>query len=66
MRTANVAGIAIAGISAMLAIAAHGQMDMARSSNGQKAEAVEDAAGNLRVYPIADLIVTSAMGQEAT
>ena len=49
MRTANVAGIAIAGISAMLAIAAHGQMDTARSSNGQKAEAVEDAAGNLRV-----------------
>lgn len=30
----------------MLAIAAHGQMDTARSSNGQ---AVEDAAGNLHV-----------------
>jgi Cytochrome P460 len=49
MRAANVVGISIAGISAMLAIAAHGQMDTARSSNGQKAEAVEDAAGNLHV-----------------
>jgi hypothetical protein len=33
----------------MLAIAAHGQMDMAGSSNGPKAEAVDDAAGNLHV-----------------
>jgi hypothetical protein len=33
----------------MLAVAAHGQMDTARSSNGKKAEAVEDAAGNLHV-----------------
>jgi hypothetical protein len=49
MRTANVAGIGIAGISAMFAIAAHGQMDMAGSSNGLKAEAVDDAAGNLHV-----------------
>lgn len=49
MRTANVVGIGIAGISAMFAIAAHGQMDMAGSSNGPKAEAVDDAAGNLHV-----------------
>jgi hypothetical protein len=48
MRTANVVGISIA-VSAMFAIAAYGQRDPARSSNGQKAEAVEDAAGNLRV-----------------
>jgi Cytochrome P460 len=33
----------------MFAIAAHGQMDMAGSSNGPKAEAVDDAAGNLHV-----------------
>jgi len=33
----------------MFAIAAYGQMDPVRSSNGQKAEAVEDAAGNLHV-----------------
>ena len=49
MRTANVVGIAIAGISAMFAAATHGQMDMAGSSNGLKAEAVDDAAGNLHV-----------------
>ena len=48
MRTANVVGITIA-VSAMFAIAAYGQMDSARSGNGQKAEAVEDAAGNLHV-----------------
>jgi hypothetical protein len=49
MRTANVVGIGIAGISAMFAIAAHGQMDIAGSSNAPKAEAVDDAAGNLHV-----------------
>ena len=49
MRTANVAGIGIAGISAMFAIAAHRQMDMAGSSNAPKAETVDDAAGNLHV-----------------
>jgi Cytochrome P460 len=48
MGTANVVGITIA-VSAMFAIAAYGQMDSARSGNGQKAEAVEDAAGNLHV-----------------
>jgi Cytochrome P460 len=48
MKTANVVGIGIA-VSAMFAVAAYGQMDSARSGNGQKAEAVEDAAGNLHV-----------------
>jgi hypothetical protein len=48
MRTANVVGISIA-VSAMFAIAAYAQRDPARSGNGQKAEAVEDAAGNLHV-----------------
>jgi Cytochrome P460 len=48
MGTANVVGITIA-VSAMFAVAAYGQMDSARSGNGQKAEAVEDAAGNLHV-----------------
>jgi cytochrome P460 len=48
METANVVGITIA-VSVMFAIAAYGQMDSARSSTGQKAEAVEDAAGNLHV-----------------
>jgi hypothetical protein len=33
----------------MFAIAAHGQMDIAGSSNAPKAEAVDDAAGNLHV-----------------
>ena len=61
MRTANVVRISIAGISAMLAIAAHGQMDTARSSNGQKAEAVEDAAGNLHV-PDAYLTTYQSLG----
>jgi hypothetical protein len=33
----------------MVAVAAHGEMDTAASSNGRKAEAVADAAGNLHV-----------------
>ena len=33
----------------MVAVAAHGQMDTAASSNGPKAEAVVDATGNLHV-----------------
>ena len=48
MKTSNVVGIGIA-VSAMFAVAAYGQMDSTRSGNGQKAEAVEDAAGNLHV-----------------
>ena len=49
MRTAKVVGVGIAGILAMFAIAAHGQMDTAGSSNAPKAAALDDAAGNLHV-----------------
>jgi Cytochrome P460 len=49
MRTAKVVGVCIAVISAMFAIAAHGQMDTAGSSNAPKAAAVDDAVGNLHV-----------------
>jgi hypothetical protein len=48
MKTLNLLGIGMAGISAMVAVAAHGQMDSAASTNGLKAEAVVDAAGNLQ------------------
>jgi hypothetical protein len=41
----GIAGIGIAGLSAMAAIDAHGQMN----ATGSKAQAVVDAAGNLRV-----------------
>jgi hypothetical protein len=49
MKTIGVVGIGIAGISAMLLVAAHGQMNTTASSNGPKAEAVVDASGNLHV-----------------
>ncbi len=49
MKTVNLVGIGMAGISAMVAVAAHGQMDSAASTNGLKAEAVVDAAGNLHI-----------------
>ncbi|SIO41434.1 Cytochrome P460 [Bradyrhizobium erythrophlei] len=50
MRTANVVVvICIAGMSAIFAIASHGQMDVAGSNKRPKAEAVDDAAGNLHV-----------------
>jgi hypothetical protein len=45
----KVLAIGTAGISAMVAVAAYGQMDTTASSNEPKAEAVVDAAGNLRV-----------------
>jgi hypothetical protein len=45
----QVAGIGIAGISAMVAVAVYGQADTTTASNGSKAEAVSDAAGNLHV-----------------
>jgi Cytochrome P460 len=48
MKTINVA-IGIAGISAMVAAAAHGQMDTTASGNGSKVETVVDDAGNLHV-----------------
>jgi len=46
MKTVILVGIGMAGISAMVAVAAHGQMDSAASTNRLKAEAVVDAAGN--------------------
>jgi hypothetical protein len=49
MKTINVAGICIAGISAMVSIAVYGQTDTTASSNGPKAETVADAIGNLHV-----------------
>ena len=49
MKTISVAGIGIAGISALLTIAAHGQMNTSASSNTPKAKAVVDASGNLHV-----------------
>jgi hypothetical protein len=49
MKTVNLVGIGVAGISAMVAVAAHGQRDSAASTSGPKAEAVVDAAGNLHV-----------------
>jgi hypothetical protein len=49
MKTIYALGIGIAGISAMVAVAARGQMDTTVSSYGPKAEAVVDANGNLHV-----------------
>jgi hypothetical protein len=49
MRIIYVLGVGIAGISGLFAVAGHGQMETSVSSNGLKTEAVEDAAGNLRV-----------------
>lgn len=49
VKTVHLLSIGMAGISAMLTVAAYGQMDSAVSTNGPKAEAVVDAAGNLRV-----------------
>src|SRR5262245_60200453 len=47
MKTISVLGVTIAGISAMVAVAAYGQMGTAVSRN--RAEAVVDATGNLHV-----------------
>jgi hypothetical protein len=49
MKTIDVVGIGTAGISAMVAVAADGQIDTTASSKGLKAEAVVDATGNLHV-----------------
>jgi hypothetical protein len=49
VKSIDVAGIGIAGISAMVAVAVYGQADTTTASNGPKAEAVADAAGNLHV-----------------
>jgi hypothetical protein len=44
-----VAGIGIAGIAAMVAVAVHGQMGKTASSTGPQAEGVADATGDLHV-----------------
>src|ERR1700747_1457518 len=49
MKTINVAGIGIAGMAALLTIAAYGQTGMSASSNTPKAKAVVDANGDLHV-----------------
>jgi len=48
MKTILVVAIGIAGLSAMVAVAANGQIGRTASSNGQ-AQTIVDAAGNLRV-----------------
>src|SRR5215510_5992954 len=49
MKIINVVGIAIAGISAMIAVAADAQMSMTTSSKGLKVDTAVDASGNLHV-----------------
>jgi Cytochrome P460 len=49
MKTIKVVGVAIAGISAVFAVAVRGQMDVTTQSSGPKSEAVVDATGNLHV-----------------
>jgi hypothetical protein len=49
MKTMKVVAIGTAGIWAMVAVAAYGQMDTTASRNDPKTEAVVDADGNLRV-----------------
>ena len=49
MGTSHVVAVGAAGISAMVAVAAHGRMDTSASSNGPKTKAVVDASGNLHV-----------------
>ena len=48
MQAINIVGIGVAGLSALVAVAAHGQAPTA-SSNGPRVEAVTDATGNLHV-----------------
>jgi Cytochrome P460 len=49
MKAINVAAIAIGGISAMVALAAVGQVGTTAPSNGPKVDAVVDATGEMRV-----------------
>jgi hypothetical protein len=49
METTNVTAIAIGGISAMVALAAAGQMGTTAQSNGPRVHAVVDATGDMRV-----------------
>src|SRR5215467_9872985 len=49
MKTVYIVAIGIAGLSAMIAVAANGQMGTTASSDALKVESVVDAAGNLHV-----------------
>src|SRR5258706_8152116 len=49
MRSGNTIAIGFAGMSAMIAIAAYGQMNTVAPSGGLQAGAVDDAQGNLHV-----------------
>jgi hypothetical protein len=49
MKAINVLGVAVAVLSAMVAVAAHGGVDTTASNGAPKAEAVVDADGNLHV-----------------
>jgi hypothetical protein len=49
MEKLSVIGVGIAGLLATVSVAALGQMGSTVGTNGQKAEAVVDASGNLRV-----------------
>src|SRR5262245_54683383 len=49
MKIINVVGIAIAGISAMIAVAADAQTSMTASSKGLKVDTAVDTSGNLHV-----------------
>ena len=49
MRAVNIMATGVAGISAMIAIAGHGQLSTVPSGNASKSEAVDDAEGNLHV-----------------
>jgi hypothetical protein len=49
MKRINAVAVGAAIMAAMIAVAVHGQTDGAASGSGRKADAVVDAAGNLRV-----------------
>ena len=49
MKTVNLVGFGMAGLTALVAVAAYGQMSTTASRGGPKAEAVADATGNLHV-----------------
>jgi len=49
MRAVNIKAIGVAGVSAMIAIAAHGQLSAVPPGSASKSEAVDDAEGNLHV-----------------
>jgi len=49
MKTVNFVGFSMVGLTALVAVAAYGQMSTTASRDGLKAEAVADATGNLHV-----------------